>query len=379
MNKLNVNFLKFLQEIIINESFQKKYIDQMKNDFDWHIKEHLNKDQSNASNKLSNLPSFLSLANMSSTYEDISLRAFVVMHLSIFEYSLWNIVNHLWMKKDKIFTNIKKINNYLELDTKEVIWNSVYVWLSEFVLRRNLYIHNNGIIDDNYMSEISRHNINIDDYFDSSINTLWSRLKIPNYMYILEKNLSIVSILFVFTALIVKKRDWEDDFKELLNSAWSMLLTNPWNEAIITTCYVLLNKKINLSNYINFTLVYIESLYMNIDKFKKIDSCESIRRDIYNSKAMLILNNTDFNNKELLYYYAINWDSTNFTELICNDLSLNKRDDLITYAFKNELVAEMFVENWNEIMASLESSWIRVNVKKIHDTLLSQSNYNLTI
>lgn len=373
-------FLRFLQEILINTTLQKKSINHMRDDLSEILNKHIKKDKWEFINKLDDLPTFLSLTNISSTFNDISLRSFVVMQMSIFEFYLWEIVISLWKsKKLKYHENIEIINRYLNVKLADIVWNEIYIWLKEFSLRRNLYVHNNGIIDDNYLQLVKKLGVDNDIHFDYTIHKKWNRLEVNSYMYILMKNIWIIWILFIISSLIVNKNLWRKKLETFFIKMWTILLNNPDNEHIIASSYRLLNKKINLINYIDFTLIYINSLYLSIWFYKRNKQEKELWKDIYNTKLQLILNNKNLLKKQLIYFYALNNDSNNFTKLICSDLEVNKTDDLIISVFGNNLMWRLFIKNSKIIVNSIKKSWVKINGQKINDLLLKESTYSINL
>lgn len=380
MDKLEEIFFSFLKENITNTFLQKKYIDYSRNDLNNIFNTINSKDSKSFADELGLLPNLINFNQVNDIYTDISLRSFIIMKLSTFEHYLKEITLKITSKKDeKVFNNLALLNSNLNIDIKTIIWDDLYFGFSELVQRRNLYVHNNWIINKEYIDKCKKWWANKDVYFKVNQRDIWKKLEIESYMYILFKNISLITLLFLITTIKLNKIYNKKEFDRYLSNYWYSLLNHDEYQYIITSSYRIISWYINIKQNILFCLIYINALSLSIDLYKKQKQEYEIWKSIYNAKINLIIDNPSFTDEQLLYFYSLNNDSINFTKIISEDIIKNKSDKLIIYIFENDIMWKMFIKNSSEILSCINQSWLKISSKRLQDFLLKDVNYNINL
>ncbi len=210
---------------------------------------------------------------------DILLKSFVISYFSIFESFIRNISKEMNIEHTQNIEDIlDDIWNGLWIKLRWICWEKIYKWFLEFKKRRNLFIHYDGIINQDYLDYIHRYQL--DDFLIELFKmdkidynlSVWNKLiSTPNYFQIIH--VKIDTIGFILWILVLENKMEESVFYEQLNKIESLLIMND-KYPLIWTFYSSLKEKIKFNNSTKLNYLYV------LFKFKEIYIKKNDRKNI---------------------------------------------------------------------------------------------------
>lgn len=308
-------------------------------------------------NDFSNLIQHNTDVEIYNLYSDTSIRWMVIMLLSTFEYYLWTLCEIHQLPNWQIHSNLKKLENQLNIKFEDSLGNDLYLWLSEITLRRNLYVHNNWVIDQKYIDDISKFNItNIPSYNEKLV--VWYKLKPISTIYVKTVLINLVSIILLISTLSLKKNNKLSD--EYLSRIWKIFLTSTHKEHLIYSFYKIVRKHVNFEKFNYFSLIVVSDLYNELIFYKQHKSEYIIWPDIYNIYLKLILNWLS-SPEELTFYHALRKNNFKFSEIIKQEI-INGNDEIFVEILWNNITWKMFLKEFKESFGDI----FKLRKDKIH-------------
>ncbi len=297
---------------------------------------------------------------------NILIKSFIISYFSIFELFIRDIAKELWIDyKVNIEDIIKSVwKDKLWVNLRSIIWDEVYKGFLEFKKRRNLLIHYDGVIDQDYLDYIYR--FQLDDFILelSKVDgmecdlSVWKKLlSTPNYFQIIH--VEIDTIWLIIGILLLKKLLKRKEFNKKLNKIEDLLIMNG-KYSLIWTVYSRLNDEIDFNNCSKLNFLYCLSRFQNI--FKDRNSRAKIK-DI-NKKINSFLPLIEFkelNDIEKIMYFVLLNDYTSANKELRR---VNMDEDFLYEILDSKILYDYFINNIEVIVEIVKENNMDVSIRR---------------
>lgn len=297
------------------------------------------------------------------------LKWMITSYFSIFEHYIYFIWNELNLPKDKNesfedYLN-KKIWKSLDFWNLSELWGQeIFKRYREFYLRRNLYIHNYWFITEEYIEDINRKQLIdvIPKYYEQiEYYKIWNILPI-DWTYLMMNWNSLNVIWISITILYVNRNFEEKYFLKILEIVYNFLLNNSDYEVTYIMIYSLLEDKLKLKTYTNFTLWYMIAIrkitwkmkYKKAKKFKSNFIDEYIK-ELNPSKLDII--------QKIIYFWILE-KNDQILELIKNNTVTNKNCNIISKMYSYDFLCDFIINNSIEFKNLYNKFWWDIKASK---------------
>lgn len=316
----------------------------------------------------------MSIEKQTSIFSYTLLKGMITSYFSIFEHYIYFIWNELDLKKDKNQSFEEFLNKRIWKNFD--IWNLSDLWkqeilkrYKEFYLRRNLYIHNYWFITEEYIEDINRKQLIdvIPKYYEQIEHyKVWNILPI-DWTYLMMNWNSLNVIWISVTILYVNKFFDEERVLEVLTVIYDFLLNNPDYEVTYIMVYSLLEKKINLKKYKDFTLWYLIAISKMSWKMKYKKS-KTFKSNLI-AKYIKELNITEMNLLQKIIYFWILEKEDKILKLIKCNIEENKKCDIIARMYSYDFLCDFIIINSKEIKLLYDKFWW--NLEAVNNTTIN--------